>query len=76
MYLCARDRLGWMAAMVDLADNWLQLSRLGLIVWTNNSGAIALYERFGFAVEGTMPRYVFLDGGYVDAHIMGRIRTS
>ncbi len=64
-----------MAAMVDLADNWLQLTRLGLIVWTNNAGAITLYEKFGFFVEGTMPNYVFMDGGYVDAHIMGRIRV-
>ena len=63
-----------MAAMVDLADNWLQLTRLGLIVWKDNTGAIALYERFGFSVEGTMPNYVFLDGKYVDAQMMGRVR--
>ena len=47
-----------MQALIDMADNWLQLSRLGLIVWTDNKPAIALYQEFGFAVEGTMPRYV------------------
>jgi L-phenylalanine/L-methionine N-acetyltransferase len=65
-----------MATMIDMADLWLQLSRLGLIVWTNNKRAISLYERFGFVVEGTMPRYVFLDGDFFDAHMMGRIREK
>ena len=60
--------------MIDLADNWLQLTRLGLIVWTSNAFAITLYQEFGFAIEGTMARYVFVDGRYADAHIMGRVR--
>ena len=63
-----------MSAMVELADRWLQLSRLSLIVWTNNERAISLYQRFGFAIEGTMPRYVFLEGTFCDAHLMGRLR--
>jgi putative acetyltransferase len=63
-----------MQALIDMADNWLQLSRLGLIVWTGNKPAIALYREFGFAVEGTMPQYVVIAGSYCDAHIMGRIR--
>ena len=36
--------------------------------------AISLYQRFGFAIEGTMPRYVFLGGAFCDAHLMGRLR--
>lgn len=64
-----------MESMIDLADNWLQLTRLGLIVWTSNASAIALYREFGFAVEGTMPNYVFVDGRYAGAHLMGRVRT-
>jgi putative acetyltransferase len=62
-----------MSTMIDMADRWLQLSRLSLIVWSNNERAISLYERFGFSIEGTMPRYVFLDGAYGDAHLMGRL---
>lgn len=63
-----------MESMIDLADNWLQLTRLGLTVWTSNASAIALYQEFGFAIEGTMANYVFVDGRYADAHIMGRVR--
>jgi L-phenylalanine/L-methionine N-acetyltransferase len=62
-----------MSAMVELADKWLQLSRLSLTVWTNNERAISMYGRFSFAIEGTMPRYVFFEGAFCDAHIMGRL---
>lgn len=63
-----------MSDMVDLADNWLQLTRLGLTVWATNASAIALYARYGFVIEGTLRQYVFCDGEYVDAHVMGRIK--
>ena len=62
-----------MEAMVDLADQWLQLSKLGLIVWEGNDNAICLYEQFGFVIEGTMTDYVFREGDYVNAHMMGRL---
>lgn len=65
-----------MERMIDLADNWLQVQRLTLHVWTTNDRAIALYRSLGFAIEGTMPRFVFLDGAYLDAHVMGRLRPS
>jgi putative acetyltransferase len=42
-------------------------------VWTRNLRAIELYKAYGFAVEGTMKRYVFLEGRHCDAHVMGRI---
>jgi L-phenylalanine/L-methionine N-acetyltransferase len=63
-----------MAAMIDLADNWLNLTRLSLIVFTDNTHAIGLYERLGFAIEGTMPRAGYGDGKWMDAHMMGRLR--
>lgn len=62
-----------MERMIDLSDNWLQLSRLGLMVWARNSRAIALYEKHGFETEGTMRAYVFRDGEYLDALVMGRL---
>lgn len=65
-----------LAEVVDLADHWLQLVRLGLTAWTDNLGAIALYESFGFEIEGTMPAYVWRKGAYVDAHVMGRVLPS
>jgi L-phenylalanine/L-methionine N-acetyltransferase len=61
-------------AIVDLCFNWLNLSRLGLIVFTDNTAAIKLYESLGFTVEGTMPRLGFGSGGWMDAQMMGLLR--
>ena len=63
-----------MEAALDLADNWLNLTRIELQVYTDNAAGIALYGKFGFEVEGTHPRYVFRGGAYVDAYSMARIR--
>jgi putative acetyltransferase len=65
-----------MRAGVDLADNWLNLTRLELEVYTDNEAAIRLYERFGFEVEGTLRQHAFRDGQYVDSHMMGRLRPA
>ncbi len=62
-----------MNAVLDLTDNWLQLERTGLLVWSDNARAIALYEAFGFEIEGTMRRYAKRPGGFADAHVMGRV---
>jgi len=37
---------------LDMADNWLNLVRLELEVYTDNLGAISLYKKFEFEVEG------------------------
>lgn len=61
-------------AAIDLADNWLNLTRLELTVYTDNAAAIALYTKFGFTVEGTHRAFAFRNGQYVDAHSMARVR--
>ena len=63
-----------MAAGMDLADNWLNLTRLELEVYSDNEAAIHLYERFGFVYEGTLRQHAFRDGKYVDSNMMGRLR--
>lgn len=63
-----------MEAAVELADNWLNLARLELTVFTDNAPAIGLYQRFGFTTEGTLADYVFSDGEYVDCFAMARLR--
>ena len=63
-----------MKACVDLADNWLGLTRLDLRVYVDNAPAISLYEKFGFEIEGTHKRFAFRDGEFVDAHVMARLR--
>jgi putative acetyltransferase len=61
-------------AIIDLADNWYNLYRLELEVWSDNPAAIHLYEKFGFVVEGTHRAYGFRDGAYIDALSMARLR--
>lgn len=63
-----------MAALVGAADEWMGLKRLDLTVFTDNEPAIALYRRFGFAVEGVRRAYAFREGRYIDALQMGRVR--
>ncbi len=61
-------------ALVDSADNWLDIRRLELTVYADNVPAIALYEGFGFEVEGRMRAHSFRDGSYVDTLMMARLR--
>ena len=63
-----------MEAALDLADNWLNLTRIELHVYVDNAAGIALYEKFGFEVEGTHHRFAFRDGEYVDAYSMARLK--
>jgi len=65
-----------MQALCDYADRWAQLLRIELNVYTDNLGAIALYERFGFEVEGTLRGYALRDGAYVDSHVMARLHPA
>ncbi len=63
-----------MRAVIELADKWLNLTRIELSVFTDNESAIALYRKFGFEIEGTLRKYAFRDGEFVDAFAMGRIK--
>ena len=63
-----------MNAVLELADDWLRLHRLGLVVFVDNVHAIELYAELGFVVEGTLRAYGFKRGRFVDAHVMARVR--
>jgi putative acetyltransferase len=65
-----------MQAALDLADNWLNLRRLELEVYTDNEPAVRLYARAGFVIEGTLRQYAFRDGQYVDVYTMARFRPE
>ena len=65
-----------MQAMVDMADKWLNLSRLELDVYIDNEPAIRLYKKFGFVIEGTLLRYAYREGEFVDVYSMARLRES
>jgi putative acetyltransferase len=65
-----------MQAAIDLADKWLNLTRLELEVYSDNDAAIRLYEQFGFEREGLLRQHAFRDGRYVDSIMMGRLRSA
>lgn len=62
------------AAIIDLADNWLNLKRIELEVHTDNPAAIYLYEKFGFEIEGTKRFHTFGGGRWTDTYLMSRIK--
>jgi putative acetyltransferase len=64
------------AALLDTADNWLDLKRIELTVFTDNAGAIALYEKMGFAREGVLRHYAYRNGAYADVLAMARLRPG
>ena len=59
--------------VIDIADNWLDLKRLELSVFVDNTPAVHLYKKFDFKIEGTLEKYAFRAGNYVDAYTMARI---
>jgi putative acetyltransferase len=63
-------------SLLDWADNWAGLMRIELTVYTDNTRAIALYERSGFVHEGTHRAYALRAGRYVDAHAMARLHPN
>lgn len=65
-----------MRAALDMADNWLNLTRLELEVYTDNEPAVALYKKFNFEIEGTLRQHAFRDGKYVDSYFMARLRRA
>lgn len=63
-------------ALLDLADNWYNLVRVELQVYDDNLGAVHLYEKYGFKIEGTHYAYAFREGSYANALTMARVRTG
>lgn len=63
-----------MTAIIDLADQWLNLKRLELTVFTDNEAAIALYKKYNFKIEGELQAYAFRNGEFVNAYSMSRIQ--
>ncbi|MFJ2545419.1 GNAT family N-acetyltransferase [Pseudomonas sp. NPDC087612] len=63
-------------AVLEVADNWMGLQRVELTVYTDNHPALALYKRFGFAVEGQLIDYAMRDGELIDVYSMARLRRQ
>lgn len=67
--------LGIGGLMIDALLGWAQrggvITKINLRVRSDNARAIALYERKGFVVEGTLTRAVRVNGQYYDDLLMG-----
>lgn len=62
--------------MLSMADNYLNLVRVELVCHTDNAGAIALYEKFGFEREGLARYDIFTEGRYRHGLRMARINPN
>jgi len=69
----AESRL--LEAALVLADDWLGLRRVELVVFADDSDAEALYTRFGFEREAVMRRYAVRQGTCADAWLLARLRA-
>lgn len=49
------------------------LTRIELVVRTDNTAAVGLYRRFRFETEGVCRRYIVVDGSAHDVYLMARL---
>jgi RimJ/RimL family protein N-acetyltransferase len=62
--------LAMIEAAVDHAGS--EVLQVHLMVGTHNKPAIRLYEKAGFSIYGTDPRCLYVNGRYIDEHMMVR----
>jgi RimJ/RimL family protein N-acetyltransferase len=71
-------RIGIGSKLIEatLTKAWRRgFSRIELTVRTDNTNARALYERFGFALEGVNRNAFFVDGQFYDAYSMALLHS-
>ncbi|MDZ5783276.1 GNAT family N-acetyltransferase [Marinococcus luteus] len=74
--LPAYQRLGLGRRLLERIEAWAEkrgLHRLELTVIEENTGARALYERFGFQIEGIKQDSLFAHGAYVNEIMMAKL---
>lgn len=62
--------------LFQMLDDWAienKIIRLELTVVCENKGALRLYEKSGFSIEGTKKKTMYVDGKYVDEYMMSKI---
>jgi RimJ/RimL family protein N-acetyltransferase len=69
--------LGVASAVLDALLEWANdggvIKKINLWVRTDNQRALALHERKGFEIEGTVRKEIFVDGIYYDNLLMGLV---
>ncbi|MBC3869671.1 GNAT family N-acetyltransferase [Undibacterium oligocarboniphilum] len=62
--------------LIQLADLWLNILRIELIVFCDNAAAIHLYQKFGFQIEGTHRAHALRHGVFADTYSMARLHPD
>ena len=60
--------------LTDYGFNGLNLNKIWLTVFSNNKGALKLYQKLGFAEEGVLKKHVFKHGQYLDKIYMSKFK--
>lgn len=60
------------ALTLDYLRDWLNLRKVSMTVLADNKPAVALYQKCGFAIEGTLKDQYFIDGSYRSALLMAK----
>ncbi|MCM3153987.1 GNAT family protein [Priestia megaterium] len=61
---------------ISYGFNELQYNRIGAIVFTQNSGSIALLSKLGFKKEGTLREYLLQNGIPFDTYVYSLLREE
>lgn len=70
------QRKGIGTSFLNKLEEWAiksKLTRLELTAMTHNKGAIHLYEKNGFQIEGLRLKSMIVDGQYIDEYYMARL---
>ena len=59
------------AMIIEYAFQTLNLNRIQLHVSVENEGAVKVYKRTGFEIEGTLREAMYHHGQYSDFYVMG-----
>ncbi|GLV55519.1 N-acetyltransferase [Dictyobacter sp. S3.2.2.5] len=57
-------------------EDWARqngILRLELTVMIHNKAAVALYQKRGFVIEGTMRQTMLIEGNYIDEYMMAKL---
>jgi putative acetyltransferase len=63
-------------ALLLLAENSLNLTRLDHLIPADNAQALTLHRKYGFVIEGKFHHAFFRDGRYLDAYMVARVRDA
>ena len=64
------------SALLNIADNWLDLKRIQMNVLSHNTAGLNLCKKLGFTSEGERQMVAFGAGKWLDDHVMVRLRNT